>query len=184
MSGIADASTLVSVDRYRQLTGDTTTISGEVSDALDVALSKVQDYLKRSLVLDEYTELLPITRYKVYPTHTPVVSADDFTVRGNSLFIGYDSWDLFSEGNLAEVTYTGGYDAETVPLTIVDAICKAAYRELQGRQTTTTTVPEGVTSVAVGDVRVTYGSSSSSTSSNDLPPDIAQSIRAYRKQRI
>ena len=183
-TAVEDAATLVGVDKYRFVTGDTETIAGDVSDALGLALEVVEEYLGRRLALDEYTETLPVLKYRVYPTHTPVVAATGYLVRGNALVVGWENWD--TSGTYATITYTGGYDATTLPTRLAMAICNLAQSFIEdAKPATESAVPEGITSIGLGDLRVTYGNSTGASSgTKELPADIRQSIRAYKKQRV
>lgn len=153
---------LVTVDRYRAITGDVGTAPVEVSARVEEAQDELAEVLQRPLELDEHTELLiPTSDGRLWPRATPIVSATGYTIDGYAL---RSSW----IGNLStlpfgtqpagvEVTYTGGWTHETVPRCIERDLANAAY--LLGHRPTADAIgidTTGASSIKVGDVAVAW----------------------------
>lgn len=159
---------LVTIERYRVITGDSTSASATVEQALGDAQALLEDDLGRGLESEERTERLRIfygssfPGGRVYPTVTPVTDADDFTLVGTAALDGaspsggpFDT----SQPSYAEVTYTGGWTADDVPACIERDIAWAAYRLL--RPAEMAAVPAGATSVSMGDASVSFAAGQS-----------------------
>lgn len=172
---------LLTIGRYRIITGDTTSASAVVEDAIEDATALLEQDLRRKLESDEYEERLKIhyaTSFaggRVYPSVTPVTAVGDddheivttTTLQGvspdtndNPFFGAYEPH--------ATVTYTGGYvertanvgDSNVLPPYVEYDLAWAAHSLL--RPSELTSVPAGATAVRVGDVSVNYGSPTSS----------------------
>lgn len=156
---------LISIARYREITGDSTTASAVVETAIEDAQSTLEDRLRRPLEQAARTERLRVfPDGRVYPRATPIISAAaGADIYGNAIVDGTPAGTFLEPDDYAEVTYTGGYDpAETdlsavdyVPVELQRAVAWAAYGIL--RPTDGPQAPPGATSVTVGDVSVTYG---------------------------
>jgi hypothetical protein len=149
---------LVTVERYRTITKDTTTAEAAVLDALADAQALLEGDLGRGLESAERTERLQLhSNLRVYPAVTPITVADGYTIYGFSELLGASPaggpFDL-TDPQYAEVTYTGGYTAATVPTCIERDIAWAAY-QLLGLDASSH-IPAGATSVRVGDTAVTF----------------------------
>lgn len=124
---------LVTVGRYRELTKDEDSPNEEIASLLAGAQSIVEDYLHRYLESDERTETLTVYRGgRVYPSATPITAVGDgYEIDGYAI-IGAspafpDYWDTPSYvGQVAQVTYTGGYTADNVPYSIELGIARVA----------------------------------------------------------
>jgi hypothetical protein len=192
-AAVEAASALISVERYRSITGDQLSDSGNITAALGLALELVEEYLDRQLLVQEHTELLQPYRGKFYPKHSPVLFATGYTIRHDALIGGVHYWGHdVTEDTLTEVTYTGGYDSTTLPTTLQVAIARAAEALIQGQNQSSTNVTvtpgQQVTSIGLGDVRIGYSTASSSSTStmtqHELPELVRLSIKAYRKRRV
>lgn len=154
--------TLLDVAAYRRLTGDSTTPDATVTAALTDAQRLVEEYLRRPLEKAERTEQLRVYRLGdgrriVYPSATPITAVpaglivEGVGVTGQDLLSGFAAW-LGSETGHTSLTYTGGYTAAQLPLTIGREIARLAQQLTQP----VAAVPAGATDVRVGDVSVSY----------------------------
>lgn len=178
---------LVTVERYQAITGDTTTGEEVVEGRLDRAQRKVEDYLRRPLASAERTERVLLRyrpsgvlagTYAAYPKVTPVTEvADGLTIDGSAVLGASGTWlSWWDEGDqYAEITYTGGWTAGSLPETIAESICLLA-RDLS----LVRAVPAGATSVAVGDASVSFDGG---TGGAGLPAPIAGGLRPWRRVR-
>lgn len=170
--------TLVSEDRYRQITRDVTTASVSVTGQLVEAQRIIEDELRRPLEYGTGTETLPVYRDPdsgrgcVYPRRYPIesVPADvGYQVGSPAELIGVATpvTDWIIEGgqlgSSASVTVTGGWravddpsvtDANRIPAKLERAIALLARALLVQP---VEALPAGVTAASVGDVSVTYG---------------------------
>jgi len=162
---------------YRRITGDNRTDDGAVRAALADAQGEVEQYLRRRGTLEDdgtdYTERLRVfvnDRGRVYPRRTPVTSVsvpsgarivgDGFALEGVGVSeIVFFPGDVVTDaGNLtpypyvADITYRGGYTAETVRPKTKRVICRVANAMVAPQ----CAVPAGAVSVRSGDVSVTY----------------------------
>lgn len=155
---------LVSVERYRAITGDVATPSVTVTALMEEAQEDLAEVLERPLTHDTYTEQLAPTRDgMLWPRATPITSAIGWTIDGHGLR-GGATWpfDWASSGVL--VTYEGGWTDETVPRCIQRDLC-AAVQVMAAPAPTGVTVPKGAISATVGDVAINYGAAGARGSS-------------------
>lgn len=155
---------------YRNITGDTDTPADAFATAASVAQDLLEDALSVPGFLEsaERTETLAIHDGAVcYPTATPITDAPGFTVVDGNTLYGVTS-DLPAFVGLidaaapasAEVTYTGGWTADTAPgymrrdLAFVTWAILRPAAVLQLGQ-----LAGSPTSASVGDVSVSYGPS-------------------------
>lgn len=174
---------LVDEERYTTITGDTTGDSDTLNTALAEAQQLLEDELGRQLETGERTERLRLyPNGRVYPAVTPITVAAGYTIYGYAELgdaspIGgpFDT----SDPQYAEVTYTGGYTDETVPVCIARDIAWAAY-QLLGRDAASR-IPAGATSVRIGDAAVTFDKPRSASDAGIRWT--AQTLR-YRRRRV
>jgi hypothetical protein len=186
--------TLVSLAAYRRLTGDTSTADDTVTAALADAEKLIAEYLRRPLDRQERTERCRLYRqdsggfgagWAAYPSATPIdaEATTGYTVEGVALVgVGPDDgpwmYGQYDSPGYATVTYTGGWTAETLPLTIAREIARTA------RALTTasaTAVLAGAASVKVGDISVAFGSGGAAGGALD---ETSQSqLRPYVRRR-
>jgi hypothetical protein len=152
---------LVSVERYRAITGDETTAASACSALIEEATEELAEILDRPLELAEHTERMRPTRDgKLWPRATPITVAADYTIDGLALLSAFYGWPggvpfpVAPEG--IEVTYTGGWTDETVPTCIARDIAMAAWLLGQPLNAVGISAPVGVKSVSVGDQAVTF----------------------------
>lgn len=176
--------TLLDVPTYRRLTGDSATADAAVTPALVDAQRLVEEYLRRPLERAERTEQLRVYRLSdgrtgVYPSATPISAVpagfvvEGVAVLGEGLLSGFTPW-LGSEREHVTLTYTGGFVAATLPLTIAREIARLAQQLTQP----VAAAPAGAKSVRVGDVAVTYATPTGG--GVDAPGRLA--LRGYRRR--
>lgn len=166
---------LVQIGRYRLITGDTSSTDADIQARLADAQELVEDYLQRPIESGERTETLEVMADGyVYPKAQPVTAAPEgYTLNGWGLYAAsLGGWPL-AGATTVEVTYTGGWDATSVPYAIARAIALAAKDLL----TPASDVPPGVTSMSVGDVSVAY-----KQPAGTVTPDVAGLLRGYRRR--
>lgn len=156
---------LISIARYREITGDTSTASAVVETAITDAQAILEDLLRRPLEQAQRTERLRVfPDGRVYPRATPIISAAaGADIYGNAIVDGTPAGTFLEPDDYASVTYTGGYDpAETdlsavdyVPVELQRAVAWGAYSVL--RPADGVQAPAGASAVSVGDVSVSYG---------------------------
>lgn len=179
---------LVTYVRYVAITGDTSTASADVADALADAQELLENELCRQLDSKERTERLriyPADGYfpggRVHPTVTPVTAAEDYTILDDGTLTGASPqsgvFDFDAEP-YAEVTYTGGFTPGTVPACIERDIAWCAYRLV--RPAEAAAVPAGAASVRLGDAGVSFGPGGAPAGAVTWSP---RSLR-YRRRRV
>lgn len=166
-------SLLVTVDRYRVITGDTTTHASAASAAIEDATDLLAETLSRpgAVKSAERTETVHVgPTGQARPLAVPITACashefDTAQLYGASPdsvpFRGFTSGEL---PRTLEVTYTGGWvertanpsAANALPAAMEQDIARAAY---QLCHPTIGSVPAGATSVSVGDASVSYGAS-------------------------
>jgi hypothetical protein len=188
---------LVTVDRYRTITSDDSSASGDVTDALTDAQLLLEERLGRPLEQDERTERARMFQERrgiaVYPKAIPLISATDpagASVEG-SAFVGGDplGWADWSDG-FRDITYVGGYDPletdpnepDFLPRTLERAIAWAAYADVN-QSSLTASIPSGVTSARVGDVALTWPGGGFSPGTSGEVTFSASVVRRYRRRR-
>lgn len=185
--------TLVPVATYQRLTGDTSTASPTVEEKLADAQQLVEEYLRRPLERDERTERLRLYRdgsgWAVYPKATPI-DADattGYTTSGAALTgISPDDgpWIVgsYEPGGYATVTYTGGWTAETLPLTIAREISRTAKALLTPAAAG---VLAGASSIRVGDLSVGFSAdgAAANAGAGGLDSLSRNTLRPYVRRR-
>lgn len=164
---------LLTVERYRAITGDTTSTPSEVTARIELAEGELAEVLDRPLAHSARTETLTPTRDgRLWPRATPITVADGWTIDGISL-IGPGplsapmTWP--DQPTSIEVTYSGGWVERTANPAAANAVPACVERDLAvaayvvGHPTAlTSTIPAGATSVRLGDAAVTFGASGAS----------------------
>lgn len=179
---------LVTVTRYRAITGDADTYDVLVSARIEEATDLLEDRLERPLRQGVYTEAMyPDASGALHPRATPIIAAAGYTTDGYRLLssLPFTLPGSFIGGNLSTVLvpYTGGFversanptDPARLPVCIERDL---AYAVL-AMSTPRTAYPAGARSVALGDARIDFGANGA--------PDVAavswsrQTLRyAYR----
>jgi hypothetical protein len=178
----------VTVAGYRLHTGDQTNASA-VSGRLLEAEDLLDEELRRHLALAERTETFKMyPDGRVYPDAYPIVSSD-LTIDGRALrgatttsdvatFVAY--WPDYCPPATAEVTWTGGYDADTLPVTLRHALYELAAALAAPRPVA---VPVGATSASVGDVSVSFADGSD-TGIDAFVPGLSDRVCRYRNRWV
>lgn len=168
---------LVTIARYRAITGDTVTASALVDSAIDEATDLLVDALGREVAAAERTERLEPTRDGwLWPTVVPIVAAPGWTIDGYGLRGPFGpGWP--DETGRIEVVYTGGWIERTanpsaanrLPAYIERDIAYAAHTLVHAEPATAASVyPKGATSVSLGDASVSFGPDGPPSPSADL----------------
>lgn len=152
---------LVTITRYRNLTGDDMTDDAQVTARIEEAQALIEDEYDRPLESEERTETCRLhPDLRVYPRATPItdIATDGVTIEDSVTLLGATAdeitgWPTFTSSTfpVATVTYTGGWTSGTVPAWLARAICDLAAA-CWGPSGT----PAGATSVRLGDAAVTY----------------------------
>lgn len=183
---------LIAVAEYRRFIGDTTTTDADVEQAMLDAQKLVEEWLRRELSQKQRTETLRVYGDRVYPSSTPLLSTTSGTIDRTAIIpktTANSNLDWLSGGwqdcldDSATVTYVGGFTDSTLPRTLQLAIARTA-RELLDGAITSTDVPDGASSISVGDVRVTYRDTAVVSKSGGLSEGVKQSIRRYRREYV
>jgi len=176
--------TLVSEARYRALSRDLSTSQVDVEAALADAVEAIEDRLHRGLEAKERTESLLVHRnLEVYPPSTPILVAEGYTRSGNLLWASSAAFpspiffgSVIDVPYRLDVTYTGGWTADTLPSRIERAIVATAKAFLAPASQ----APAGALQVTVGDAHVQYAKPTDA----DLPPGVWESIKGYRHREV
>lgn len=156
---------LLTVARYRAITGDVDTTEAAVTARVELAVDRLEDALDRPLESAELTETLTPTRDgKLWPRATPVTDPGDYTVDGLALKWATPGVDMFGSTTV-DVTYTGGWVERSanpnatnrLPACIEEDLAWAAWALLHPDPGRESPVPTGARSVQLGDVGVTFG---------------------------
>lgn len=168
---------LVTVERYRAITGDDTTADETVTARLEEATEALEDILDRPLAAVERTEaLFPTRDGRLWPRATPITVGDGYTIDGHAL-IGTAPWPTGSwsdEPGTVSVTYTGGFVERTGNPDATNRLPSYIERDLAhaakalARTPSTTSIPAGATSASVGDVTVSFGQGGASGDPDQL----------------
>lgn len=172
---------LVTVQRYRRATGDSTTPDSNLTTVLAEGQLAVEEHLRRPLESAQRTEVLRRYGSRIYPKATPVTAAEGFTIKnGVALLDPSPTWDAWSP-NVAEVTvtYTGGYTAANVPTALADAIIATA----KDRLFSTSEYPAGASAVSVGDAKITFKEGVIGEA-GPVPSDVTASIAKYKRRYL
>lgn len=191
------AALVVTVERYRAITGDTTSPTGMVETAIEDAQRLLEDELGRQVGYGTRTETVVVSFDPVtgatfcVPSVTPIHSAAGLTVDGDVLrAVTPDATPGFAATSVTAppvttVTYVAGWDRDIVdpddlrrvPGCVERDVAYAA-QALLDRQTTS--LPAGARVVKTGDVSVTFDRPVGGYSSPDWSP---QTLR-YRRRRL
>ena len=167
---VATGPPLVVEATYRRLTGDTASTPEAVIAALADAQALLQDALRRPLESAQRVEAVRVWADGLaYPLATPItVVPAGMTVEGHGVRgVPY-------EGLLGVLTYTGGWTALTLPMTLTAALSVVAYDLLHPDRSLV-----GARSYAVGDVSVTRGADDETSA-----PEWGRDVLAYRRRDI
>lgn len=159
---------LVTVQRYRAITGDSTTTETLASARIEEATEILEERLDRPLASAERTERMwPLRDGSFLPHAIPVTVCADYTIDGDRLLGAVPVWTGFLETipDGTDVTYTGGWversanpDADNaLPVCIERDIAWAAWA--LGQTTAAqaaASVPAGVSSRTLGDASESY----------------------------
>jgi hypothetical protein len=180
----------VTVAGYRLRTGDETTEAPDVTGALAEAQTPLEEELRRDLALQERTESMVIDcDGRMYPKAWPITACATNTIDGRTLLggtpdvdqwlglIGYDG----PATRRATITYTGGFDADTLPVTLRNAIYDLARADLADAAL----LPVGASSVSVGDVSVSYTAGDGTGGALDEQvPGLWARVKKYRARWV
>jgi hypothetical protein len=154
---------LLTVARYRAITGDIDTANATVSALIDEAEELLADALERPLESAERTERLwPDRNGMLWPRATPITDPGGFTQDG----LGLKRWpfpNVFTAGDGAvEVTYTGGWVERSANPSATNRLPVCVERDLAFAAQRLATAdgssfPPGATSVTLGDASVSFG---------------------------
>lgn len=166
---------MLSEDRYRRHTGDTSSDAGAIEEMVPDAVRELEEALGRPVEEAERTERMwADQRGRLWPKATPIIEAEGYTIDGLALRGGdtgavYGQWpiDLGGSGipDGVDVTYTGGWvahpdvigedglPANVLPLSIERDLAFAVYRMLHP-SAVFVAAPAGAGSIQVGDVAV------------------------------
>lgn len=166
------------VDTYRRITHDNDTADADVELALADAQAFLEDETERGFELAERTEVLHYSADGyVYPSTTPIVSVSapaNSTIDGGRVRTGSHLSVSIGSSDTATLTYTAGYAEGEFPRHLVSLVARLAYAGLPH----TSNVPEGATSVTVGDVSYTIASAVSSDTS------LNREVRRWDRKRL
>lgn len=178
----------VTVAAYQVRTGDTTSAASSVSAALLEAESLISEDLRRDLPLDTRTESMIIRALgRLYPRAWPITACTSNVIDGRTLLGGMPDMQQFVvmigvPGYIkprATVTYTGGFDASTLPVALAHAIYDLAGAVLSR---SAVSVPAGATSVSVGDVSISFASGDEGL--DTYVPGLIDRIGRYRNRFV
>jgi hypothetical protein len=157
---------LVTVARYRAITGDYSTQASAVSAAIERAEEDLTEVLERPLAEAERTERMTPTRDGwLWPKATPIVVATDHTINGLGLEPAWSSssWPC---RDAVDVTYTGGWVERTANPSAPNRLPLCIEEDLAWRARAIVCpdadgidlfqIPAGATSVRLGDAAVSF----------------------------
>lgn len=190
MTTLVDLDALT-VATYRLRTGDHSSSDEMVTGALVEGEKVLQEELRRLLALDERTEAMVIRdcEGRMYPKAYPITACATNTIDGRALlggtpdlaqWVGLIDSDYHTTPR-ATITYTGGFDENTLPIALRDAIYDLARADLAD----TSLLPVGASSVSVGDVSISYTSGQSGGGVLDEKvPGLWARVKKYRNRYI
>ena len=153
---------LLTVARYRAITGDTATDAVSVSAAIEEAEELLADALGRELEEADRTETLWPTRDGyLWPSCVPIVSATGYRIEGDGL-VGTFGPGWPDETGAVSVPYRGGWVERTANPTAANRLPAYIERDLAFaayalKDPTPNTYPAGATQVQLGDASVSFG---------------------------
>jgi hypothetical protein len=157
---------LVTVDRYRTVTGDHDTPTDVVADRLDEAVDLCEDTLLRPLAALSRTErMVPTRDGRLWPRCTPLVAAPGYDIDGYALLpSAFTLLDFTGRTTAVTVTYTGGFVERSanpaatnrLPIHIERDVCWVAKALDPAFASTVAALPPGARSVSLGDISVTF----------------------------
>jgi hypothetical protein len=187
--------TLVTTARYVAITGDTATAAATVSARIEDATDLLENHLGRGLEAVERTETLWYDRAGwLWPTATPITAADGWTIDGHGLRGGstWDSayWPTDSPTSIS-VTYIGGYVERTanptapnrLPATVERDLAWAAYVLIRAG-TLLAGIPNGVTSISVGDISVSFPEGSTGRGVDEMSIRWSRATRRFARRGV
>ncbi len=160
---------LVTVERYRQITGDGSTLAPLVTARIEQATERLEDDLGRPLAEAERTETLwPDRAGMLWPSCVPLVSAGGYTIVGDGLVstLPFGVPSIIDGSCSVDVTYTGGFVERTANPTAanrlptcIEADLAWAARALAPPDASgiASQIPAGATEVQLGDARIRFG---------------------------
>jgi len=188
---------LVTIARYRAITGDATTSGSDVSARIEEAVDLLEDELDRPLTEAERTETMYPTRDgSLWPHAIPLVTCADYTIDGYRLYgssAPFPATDVLGDPTGVSVIYTGGWVERSanptadnrLPVFIERDLAWAAYALGQtepGRQALA--VPPGASSVSLGDVSVSFANGRTASAPGEANIVWSPKTLRYRYQRI
>lgn len=173
---------MISVARYREITGDEESLASAVSARIEEAQDMLEDYLDRPLESAERTETLRPDRHRrMWPRATPITDGGDYETHGLALLGAWSPAVDFLGSDGVAVTYTGGWTADTLPSSIERDLAFAAYRLGHPPTLGTSEFPEGAISVRLGDAAVQFGpGGAGSVGTGDSDSWWSRRTRSYR----
>lgn len=186
---------LVTVARYRAITGDQVTASALVEDRLDEAVELLEEVLGRPLASAERTEQCWPTRDgRLWPRVTPITAAAGYDIDGNALLpSAFTSFDPTARTTTVTVTYTGGYVERTANPASVNRLPSCIERDLAwvakalGATDAAGLVaglPPGARSVSLGDLSITFADSADSADPSTMGIRWSKRTLAHRYTRV
>lgn len=195
---------VLSFDRYKRLTGDTSSAETTVTSRVEDATALVEDLLRRPLEASERTEKLTVHRDgRAYPSATPIISIsspstsaidDSATIKsldpdgGPPGFLDEVDWEPYHRP-YGTVTYVGGWyarDSEDANAT-TDTILPATVERYLARLTRSligeangAADRSNIVSASEGDVSVTYADALDDLDA--LVPGITRALRPWRRR--
>ena len=166
---------ILTTAEYRRLTGDYTSYDGDAEYVLGEVQKAMERYTNRRFDYDMYTEKLKTYDGAIFPSAMPVeavtvpdpggITVNDFGITWGGYY-GIDyarNQDIYGAPALVEVSYTGGYKPEDMPVELKRINAEIARRFLSayGSGANVSTIynaladlPAAVTSVSVGPVSI------------------------------
>lgn len=156
---------LLTVARYRAITGDNDTTSAAVSARIEDAEDMLSEALERPLEAAQRTaRLWPDRSGMIWPPATPITAAAGWTIEGDGLKGGpyYAHPSIIDPDGRVEVTYTGGWVERSanpsatnrLPAVIEDDLAWAVHALTRPAPAQ---FPTGAVSVSLGDASVNFG---------------------------
>lgn len=151
---------MITIERYRAVTGDTTTGASAVSALVEEAVELLVEELQRPINATERTEWVEVDREgRAYPEVTPITEVEQgWEIDGDTLIrppLASFTPSSYGAGR-AQVTYTAGWTLETLPTHMRRDIAWAAYA-LGHPSQLAAGMPAGATGIMLGDVQVQFG---------------------------